>query len=484
MTAEPEVVGAGDVVRPGCTLAEAEASGRAAARGEADEPHEADPWPVAEPDGYVCVCEDVSMHDLEHAWDEGWTSSEILKRYTTATMGPCQGALCSRHLAEHARAKGAAPAARGRTTARPPVRGPRLGDLTGGVHEQVERRTALHDRHLAAGARMDHSGVWLRPGTYGDVDDEIRAVRERVSVMDVSTLGTFLVAGRDARTLLDRVFPLDVGAIAPGRARYLLALDEAGYVMDDGLLAALHEGSYLLTSTSGGADKMEAWLRNWMDRLDLHVHLVNRTAQLGAINVTGPRARDLLATLSDDDLSRGAIPVGFVGELSFELHHPRGRSVELWDALLEAGAPWGVRPHGLDALDVLRLEKGHVYLAQDTMPDDHPAKLGLRWAVATHKEEFVGKRALERMDALPLERRLVGLRFDGPPQRGHPLALEDAIVGRITSCTVSDAAGGPVGLGWLRAVDGEFPTILRAGDVTATVSPTPFYDPEGARLRA
>jgi glycine cleavage system aminomethyltransferase T len=88
------------------------------------------------------------------------------------------------------------------------------------------------------------------------------------------------------------------------------------------------------------------------------------------------------------------------------------------------------------------------------------------------------------MDALPLERRLVGLRFDGPPQRGHPLALEDAIVGRITSCTVSDAAGGPVGLGWLRAVDGEFPTILRAGDVTATVSPTPFYDPEGARLRA
>jgi sarcosine oxidase subunit alpha len=349
---------------------------------------------------------------------------------------------------------------------------------------------------------MDHSGVWLRPGTYGDVDDEIRAVRERVSVMDVSTLGTFLVAGRDARTLLDRVFPLDVGAIAPGRARYLLALDEAGYVMDDGLLAALHEGSYLLTSTSGGADKMEAWLRNWMDRLDLHVHLMNRTAELGAINVTGPHARELLAVLSDDDLSRGAIPypghaeitvagvpcraiaVGFVGELSFELHHPRGRSVELWDALLEAGAPWGVRPHGLDALDVLRLEKGHVYLAQDTMPDDHPAKLGLRWAVATHKEEFVGKRALERMDALPLERRLVGLRFDGPPQRGHPLALEGATVGRITSCTVSDAAGGPVGLGWLRAVDGEFPTVLRAGDVTATVSPTPFYDPEGARLRA
>ena len=502
MTADPEVVGAGDVVLPGCTIDDAERSGRAAGRGEPDEPREADPWPVAEPDGYVCVCEDVSMHDLEQAWDEGWTSSEILKRYTTATMGPCQGALCSRHLAEHARAKGAGVAARGRTTARPPVRAPRLGDLIGGVHEQVERRTALHDRHVEAGARIDHSGVWLRPGTYGDVADEIRAVRERVSLMDVSTLGKFLVAGRDARVLLDRVFPLDVGAIAPGRARYLLALDEAGYVMDDGLVAALPDGSYYVTSTSGGADRMEAWLRNWIDRLELHAHLVDLTAQLGAINVAGPHARELLATLSDDDLSRAAIPypghaeitvagvpcraiaVGFVGELSYELHHPRNRSVELWDALRAAGARWDVVPHGLDALDVLRLEKGHVYLAQDTMPDDHPAKLGLGWAVATDKPAFVGKRALERMDALPLERRLVGLRFDGPPQRGHPLAVDGAIVGRITSCAVSEAAGGPVGLGWVRAIDGVFPEVLHAGDVTASVSPTPFYDPEGVRLRA
>src|SRR3954452_180742 len=362
MTAEPEVVGAGDVVRPGCSLAEAEASGRAAARGDAAEARDADTWPIAEDDGYVCVCEDVSMHDLEQAWDEGWPSSEILKRYTTATMGPCQGALCSRHLADHARAKGATPAARGRTTARPPVRGPRLGELTGGVHEQVERRTALHDRHVAAGARIDHSGVWLRPGTYGDVDVEIRAVRERVSVMDVSSLGKFLVTGRDARALLDRVFPLDVGTLAAGRARYLLALDEAGYVMDDGLLAASGDGSFFLTSTSGGADRMEAWLRNWIDRLNLHVHVTNQTAQLGAINVAGPHARDLLATLTDDALARGAVPypghaditvagvpcraiaVGFVGELSFELHHPRGRSVELWDALLAAGGGWGNAP--------------------------------------------------------------------------------------------------------------------------------------------
>jgi sarcosine oxidase subunit alpha len=247
---------------------------------------------------------------------------------------------------------------------------------------------------------------------------------------------------------------------------------------------------------------MEAWLRNWADRLGSRAHIVNRTAQLGAINVTGPHARDLLAKLSDDDLSRRAIPypgfaditvagvpcraiaVGFVGELSFELHHPRGRSVALWDALLEAGREWGIRPHGLDALDVLRLEKGHIYLGQDTMPDDHPAKLGLDWVVAMDKEDFVGKRALERMAALPLERKLVGLRFDGSPQRGSPMSVDGQIVGRVTSCTDSEAVGAPIGLGWIRAVDGVFPAQLRAADLTATVVPTPFYDPKGARLRA
>jgi sarcosine oxidase subunit alpha len=348
---------------------------------------------------------------------------------------------------------------------------------------------------------MDRSGAWTRPGTYGDTAAEIRAVRERVGVMDVGTLGKFLVAGRDARALLDWAFPLDVGAIAPGRARYLLALDEAGYVIDDGLLAALSDGRFYLTTTSGGADRMEAILRNWIDRLQLHVHLVNQTAQLGAINVAGPHARDLLTAVSDDDLRRAALPypghaaitvasvpcraiaVGFVGECSYELHHPRGRGPELWDALLAAGRTWDIRPHGLDALDVLRLEKGHFYLGQDTLPDDHPAKLGLGWAVAMDKPDFVGKRALERMQELPLERRLVGLRFDGTPQRGAPLTVDHRIVGRITSCAASASVGAPIGLGWLRAVDGAFPETLRSGAIGATVSPTPFYDPDGGRMR-
>jgi len=510
--AEP-VIAAGDLARPGCSLAEAEETGRAAGAGEPVEPTPAAPVRVGR-DGIVCLCEDVSLADLRQAWAEGFRSSEILKRYTTATMGPCQGARCGRILAAFVAAQAErgtergtetpspAPRIAARTTARPPVRPVPLEVLAAGVHETGAKRTSLHERHLAAGAHVDRSGSWLRPYRYGDWREDHRAVRERVSLMDVGTLGKFLVAGRDARALVDRLFPCDVERLAPGRSRYLIALDEAGYVMDDGLLCAMPDGSYVITSTSGGAERMDAWLRNWIDRLGLHVHLLDRTAELGAINVAGPLARELLQRLSDDPLDAEAICYpghaeitvagvrchairsGFVGELSFELHHPRSRGPELWDALMAAGRDLGIRPHGLDALDVLRLEKGHVYLGQDTLPDDHPGKLDLWWAVAMDKPAFVGKVALERMAALPLERRLVGLRFDAPPQRGVPLTLDGRVVGRVTSCALSPSLGYPIGLGWVRAVDGAFPERLRAGEVEARVVPRPFYDPEGARIRA
>jgi sarcosine oxidase subunit alpha len=503
MARELPVTGAGDAQLAGCTLEEAEESGAQAGRGESGATHlsqtsSARPLPTA---GYVCLCEDVAVGDLEQAWAEGWHSSEILKRYTTATMGPCQGAMCGRYLARFATERSGSPASGARTTSRPPARPVRLDALAAGVDEVIEKRTSLHGRHLELGARLDWSGSWKRPYRYGDVAEEYRAVRERVSVMDVGTLGKFLVAGRDARELLDFVFPTRVEDLRDGRARYMLALDEAGYVMDDGLICAAGD-SFYVTSTSGGADGMEAWLRNWADRLGLHVHIVNQAAMLGAILLAGPRAREVLTTLTDDAVERdefpymslreitvGGIPcralrVGFVGELGFELHHPRRRGPELWSALLEAGRDHAIRPHGLDALDVLRLEKGHIYLGQDTLPDDHPQKLGMEWAIDSGKERFVGKVALERMREFPLERKLVGLEFDRSPQRGAPLSLDGLVLGRITSCATSDVLGKAIGLGWIRAVDAEFPSELRTGEATATVVPTPFYDPEGARLRA
>ena len=165
----------------------------------------------------VCLCEDVSTHDLEQAWDEGFRNAEILKRYTTTTMGPCQGAMCGAALScfaasrtrrrgrRVARTTARPPAPRTtarppapRTTARPPARPTTLETLAAGVHEIVDKRTSLHEVHVEAGARLDRSGGWLRPFTYGDWREEYRAVRERVSPMDVGTLGKFTIAGPDA----------------------------------------------------------------------------------------------------------------------------------------------------------------------------------------------------------------------------------------------------------------------------------------------
>jgi sarcosine oxidase subunit alpha len=459
--------------------------------------------------GTVCLCEDVSVGDLERAWAEGFRSSELLKRYTTATMGPCQGAMCGRHLAAFAAAQrthtsaAANTTTTARTTARPPARPVPLAALAAAVHPVIEKRTSLHDVHVAAGARMGWSGSWLRPLRYGDVEEEYRAVRERVSLMDVGTLAKFLVTGPDATALMDESFPTRFDDLAPGTSRYLLALDEAGYVFDDGLVCGLGEEGWYLTSTSGGADRMEAWLRDRADRLRLRAHVIDLTAERGAILVAGPLARSLLGELTDAPLDPGAFPPlgvreltladvpcgairsGFVGEVAFELHHPRSRGPELWEAIVRQGDGLGIRPHGLDALEILRLEKGHLYVGQDTMPDDTPAKLGLGWAVAPGKT-FAASRALERLARTPPDRRLVGLAFDrgGAELRGVPLRSGGRIVGRVTSAGWSPTLERSIGLGWIRREPGgDLPDALRADHVTARVVPTPFLDPEGERLR-
>src|SRR6185295_18743710 len=178
-----------------------------------------------------------------------------------------------------------------------------------------------------------------------------------------------------------------------------LLLNENGYVIDDGLIGSLGAGGYYCTFTSSGADSVESWLRDWIEGWSLKVHVVNQTGAVGAINVAGPKARELLQRLTTDAIDGKSLPysrhreitvagvrcralrVGFVGELSIELHHPRSESVRLWDALLEAGRDLDIRPHGLDALRLLRLEKGHILVGQDTDFDTTPAKLSLDWAV-------------------------------------------------------------------------------------------------------
>jgi glycine cleavage system T protein len=453
------------------------------------------PLPPAPTAGIVCPCVGVGVDDLEGVWARGFNELERVKRASLVGTGTCQGSVCLPHVRAWIAARaGQAPAP---FTARPASRQITLAEAGADVEIDAFRRTALHEEHVALGARMDRFGGWWRPWTYGDHLAEYRAVREAVSPGDVSTLGKFIVAGPQALDFLQRLYPTDVASIRIGRSRYALLLNERGHVIDDGMICREADDRFVLTFTTGGAGNAEMWMRDWIDTWGLEVNLLDRTMSLAAINVTGPRAGELLGRLGLADAPRflqhvrayvAGVPchvmrLSFTGEASFELHHPVDRSVELWRALMASGQDLGIRPHGLQALFALRLEKGHVIIGMDTELDTTPRRLGMDWAVNMDKPDFIGRDALARTAALPDHRRLVGLTMAGAaPTEGSPIWSSGDVIGHVTSSFASPVLGRSVMLGWLKRAP--FPEQVEIGGQTAQVTPPPFYDPEGSRARA
>jgi sarcosine oxidase subunit alpha len=456
-----------------------------------------DELPPAPVDGIVCPCSNVSVADLESVWARGFREMELLKRATLAGTGTCQGSVCLPHLRAFVRDRGGS--APEPFTARPLARQVTMREASASYHLAPMRRTALHDEHLKLGAHMDRFGGWWRPWRYADVALEYRAVRKAVSIGDVGTLGKFVVGGPDATEFLERLYPCRVGDLKPGHSRYALMLDERGYVVEDGLICRDGPNRYLLTFTSAGATFAEMWMRDWAESWDLDVRIMDRTTALGAINLTGPLAKALLerAGVSEPPtfMQHGMFEVAgvpcrvlrlsFTGEMSFELHHSVDRSVELWQELMSLGKDLGVYPHGLDALFALRLEKGHIIIGMDTEFDSTPRRLDMEWAVRMAKPDFVGQEALRRTDALPLDKQLVGLEFDGPsPIEGAVLWDDDRLTGQVTSSRYSETLGKSVMLGWVKLQDGRLPDVVYCEDRQLHRVPVPFYDPEGRRARA
>ena len=453
------------------------------------------PLPPAPTEGIVCGCAGIGVDALESVWARGFNELELVKRASLVGTGTCQGAACMPHVRAWIAAR------TGQTpepfTARPASRQITLGEASADTHLDAFRRTALHDEHVAAGAQMDRFGGWWRPWHYGDHLAEYRAVREGVSLGDVSTLGKFVVSGPDALEFLQGLYPTDVSTIRLGRSRYALLLNERGHVIDDGMICREGEDRFVLTFTTGGAGNAEMWMRDWIETWGLDVLLLDRTMSLAAINVTGPRAGELLARVGLAEQPKflqhlrghvAGVPchvmrLSFTGEASFELHHPVDRSVELWRALLGAGVDLGIRPHGLQALFALRLEKGHVIIGMDTELDTTPRRLGMDWAVNMEKPYFVGREALLRTATLPDRRRLVGLTMPGPaPVEGTPILSDGNVIGHVTSSFSSPTLGQAVMLGWLKRAP--FPDQVAVDGRSATVTAPPFYDPEGLRARA
>lgn len=473
---------------------------------------------VAHPKGrdFVDLDEDLQVKDLQNAVREGYREIELVKRFTTVGMGPSQGrhsALATARIVAEAtdRAVGEV----GVTTARPPV-GPETLGVLAGHHEPLERRTALHARHVALNAVMKPVSAWWRPYLYGDagsaektIREEIMAVREGVGLLDVSTLGKIELRGPDAGKFLDRLYTMAHANQPVGRVRYLLMLNEMGSVVDDGVACRLAEDRFYVTATTGAVARVHADMLFWNAQWHLNVDVLNLTGAFSGINVTGPKARSVVQALAGDiDFSREAFPylagregtvagvpvrvmrIGFTGELSYELHCPSSFAPGLWDAVMAAGKPHGLRPYGLEASRVLRLEKGHILIGQDTDALTTPDELGFGWAVSKKKPFFVGKRSIEMRARLGHARKLVGLRF--PVDAGHVpgescLVLRSgAPVGQITSICFSPTLGCHIALAYVHVDDSEpgSRVTVRCRDGTLVEAPVAghaFFDPSNTR---
>jgi sarcosine oxidase, subunit alpha len=434
------------------------------------------------------------------------SSIELSKRYTTVTMGPCQGKLCQLPAIRlYARTTGVGEDTVGTTTARPPWAPVELGLLAGRHHEPA-RRTSIHFRHEEAGAQIMWAGPWKRPYAYGeDPADEVRAVHESLGVIDVSTLGKILVEGPEAAALLERLYPNRFADMKPGRIRYGVLTTDGGRIMDDGTVACLRDDLYYVTTTSTGADAVTAWFEWWNAVWGLEAEIVNVTGALSAVNLAGPVARQALERLTEADVSAEAfryldakeievagvpclaLRIGFVGELGYELHFPSPAGEHLWDRLVDEGA----RPFGLEPQRVLRLEKAHVIVGQDTDSESNLLSAGMSWLPKLDKDDFVGKWAVEHFGEREERERLVGFTMveNVLPPEGAQVVIEGRPAGRVTSVRRSEAVGAVIGLAWLppdRAAEAgtRFEIGIGRRRFGARVWNGPFYDPSGERMRS
>ncbi|WP_426153229.1 2Fe-2S iron-sulfur cluster-binding protein [Pseudomonas sp. DC3000-4b1] len=476
------------------------------------------PWPIfPHPKGkdFVDFDEDLQVRDIINATRSGYRDIQLVKRFSTVGMGPSQGrhsALPTARLV--AAATGRSVSETGVTTARPPYTAEKLAHVAGRAFDPY-RQTPIHKRHVELGAKMMPAGVWQRPAYYGKpnareacMQAEALHVRTKVGLIDVSTLGGLDVRGPDAAELLNRIYTFAFIKQPVGRSRYALMTNEQGVVIDDGVCARFADEHFYVTATTSGVDRIYQQMLKWNAQWRLNVDVTNVTAALAAVNLAGPDARKVLETLCTDlDLSPEGFPylavregtvagikarllrVGFVGELGYEIHVPARHALALWDALMTAGKPFDIKPFGVETQRLLRLEKGHVIISQDTDGMTHPIEVDMDWAVSRAKPFFVGRRSVDILKAQPLKRKLVGFSLpkgSAQPLEGHLVLRGPDISGNVTSCEYSTTLGQIIGLAYAgpdQAEPGQqIPIRVDGGAlVYATVVKLPFYDPANSR---
>ncbi|SEQ13285.1 sarcosine oxidase subunit alpha [Amphritea atlantica] len=474
-------------------------------------------WPIfSHPKGkdFVDYDEDLQAKDIVNATRLGYRDVQLVKRFSTVGMGPSQGrhsALPTARLV--AKSTERTVTQTGVTTARPPFAPEKLAHVAGRIFDP-RRHTAMHHRHLELGAKMIPAGNWRRPAFYGDaaqrdrwIREEAEHVRSRVGLIDVSTLGGIEIRGADAAEFMNRIYTFAFLKQPVGKTRYAVLTNEHGVVIDDGVACRISEDHFYVTATTSGVERVYRDMTKWNAQWRLDVDILHVTSAFAAVNLAGPDARKVLQQLVDDvDLSAEAFPylayreghvagiparllrVGFVGELGYEIHVPTRYGEALWDALMDAGKAFDIRPFGVETQRLLRLEKGHLIVSQDTDGMSHPGELDLTWAVNRKKPFFVGCRSVDIVMAQPQTRKLVGFKLplnSTKPEEGHLVLKGDKITGNVTSCEYSSASQAIIGLAFADIADSEpgsrISIRVEGEEIMADVVKLPFYDPENLR---
>jgi heterotetrameric sarcosine oxidase alpha subunit len=479
---------------------------------------------------FVDFQNDVTLSDVIQAHQEGYSSVEHLKRYTTLGMGTDQGKTSNINaLAIMAQLRGVGMEEVGTTTFRPPFAPLSIGAIAGrniGKHFRPTRRSPLHAWHAENGGVFIEAGLWQRAWYYtwaGNTPEiayikEMEMVRSAVGIADVSTLGKIDVQGPDAAEFLNRVYVNGFAKLPIGKARYGVMLNDDGIVLDDGTTSRISESKYYMTTTTAQAGEVMTWLEyllqcHWPE---LDVHVTSLTDEWGGMAVSGPQSREALQlAFPDEDISNITLPymavkdfsfrgttvrlmrLSFSGELAYEVHCPANHVIALWEHILRAAAPLGIKPYGLEALASLRIEKGHVAgleLDHRNSLDD----LGLG-KMASKEKSYIGKELRFRENLQAPERwSLVGLELLEPDKklRGGAIlfAATDNIKGHgrgyITSVTWSTELKKFIALGLYNgglSHEGEeiiaaFP--LKNEQARLKIVSPHFIDKDGVRLHA
>lgn len=479
---------------------------------------------------FVDFQNDVTAADIRLAAREGYTSPEHMKRYTTQGMATDQGKTSNGPaLGVLTDARGLRPGDLAAPTFRPPYTPVAFGAIAGrstGWHAYPTRRPPFHEIQRADGAVFIRSGGWLRPHYYPRPGEslgeaslrEARYVRSNVGVFDVSTLGKVDVCGPDAASFLERLYVNRIETLPVGRSRYGIMLRDDGIVLDDGTVTRLAEDRFYVTTTSAKAHDVVRMMERLteVDWPDLRVAVTELTEARAALALTGADARAVLARLVGDavDVSNDALPfmavrdlvldglplrilrVSFTGELGYELHVEAQHAHALWRRLIAAGEPVGLQRFGLEALELLRIEKGFLTGAeingQVTLADLAHERFAKR------EGPYIGKpMSLREGLADPDRPRLVGL----VSEQGEPLVAGAHLVeggmyrpneptqGHVTSSCTGPVSGLPIGLGFLaRSRERMGGTIfatdpLRGSHIKVRVTEPCMYDPKGERVR-